>query len=171
VKYMSVLHNLCVRENGVVTKYLNKPNVHRLLELYTHTIPAFGHSRHVQELLFETAHQPLKRAISRSNQRDPKIHAVTATFAKFWECCLSIEVNRCGDPYSWTIEDCTTIRRLIYGRNMSGATDMQEIRSAFFEPVLSQLRKIRRKLTSNATQVVVCKLHYEPASDLHLNES
>mgnify|MGYP003438799006 FL=1 len=171
VKYISVLHDFCVRDNGVVAKYLNKPNVHRLLELYTHTIPAFGHSRHVQELLFETAHQPLKRAISRSNQRDPHIHAVTATLANDWECRLSIEVNRCGDPDSWTIEDCTRIRRLITGRDMSGATDMQEIRSAFCEPVLSQLRKVRRKLTSNATQVVVWKLHYEPARDLHLNES
>jgi hypothetical protein len=171
VKYISVLHELCVRENGVVAKYLNKPNVHRLLELYTHTIPAFGHCRHVQELLFETAHQPLKRAISRSNQRDPHIHAVTATLANDWECRLSIEVNRCGDPDSWTIEDCTRIRRLITGRDMSGATDMQEIRSVFCKPVLSQLRKVRRKLTSNATQVVVWKLHYEPARVYHLNES
>jgi hypothetical protein len=136
-----VLHEFCVRENGVVAKYLNKPNVHRLLELYTHTISAFGHSRHVQEHLFETAHQPLKSEISRSNQRDPHIHAVNATLANYWECRLSIEVNRCRDPYSWTIEDCTRIRRLITGRDMSGATDMHEIRSAFCEPVLSQLRR------------------------------
>jgi hypothetical protein len=67
VKYISVLHDFCVGANGVVAKCLNKPNVHRLLELYTHTIPAFGHSRHEQELLFETEHQPLKRAISSSN--------------------------------------------------------------------------------------------------------
>jgi hypothetical protein len=63
------------------------------------------------------------------------------------------------------------IRRLINGRDMSGTTDMQEIRSAFFEPVLSQLRKVRRKLKSNATQVVVRKLHYEPARYSRLNES
>jgi hypothetical protein len=85
--------------------------VHRLLELYTLTIHTFGHSRHVQELLFETAHQPLKRAFFRSNQLDPHIHAVNATIANDWECRLSIEVNRSGDPDSWTIEDS----RGIYG--------------------------------------------------------
>jgi hypothetical protein len=145
--------------------------VHRLLELYTHTIPAFGHCRHVQELLFETSHQSFKRGISRSNQRDPHIHSVTATIANDWECRLSIAVDRCGDPDSWTIEDCKRIRRLITGRDISGATDMHEIRSAFCEPVLSQLRKVRRKLKSNAQQVVVWKLHYEPAKYAHLNES
>jgi hypothetical protein len=171
VKYISVLHEFCVRDNGVVAKYLNKPNVHRLLELYTHTIPAFGHCRHVQELLFETAHQPLKRAIARSNQRDPHIHAVTATLANDWECRLSIEVNRCGDPDSWTIDDCRRIQRLITGRDMSGATDMQNIRSVFCKPVLSQLRKVRRKLSSNATHSVVWKMHYDPARVFHLDES
>jgi hypothetical protein len=80
-------------------------------------------------------------------------------------------VNRCGYPDYWTIEDGTRIRRLITGRDRSGATDMQEIRSAFYEPVLSQLRKVRRKLKSNATQFVVWKLHYEPSRDFHLKES
>jgi hypothetical protein len=136
------------------------PNVHRLRDFYTHMIPAFYHSSHVQELLFETAHQPLKRAISRSNQRDPHIHAVTTTIENDWYCRLSIEVNRCGDPDSWTIEHCTRIRRLITGRDMSGDIDLQEIRSAFCEPVLSQLRKVRRKLTSNTTQIVVWKQNY-----------
>jgi hypothetical protein len=41
--YISELHDLCLRDSVVVGKHLNKPNVHRLLELYTHTIQAFGH--------------------------------------------------------------------------------------------------------------------------------
>jgi hypothetical protein len=84
------LHELCVRDKDVSGKHLNKPNVQRLIELYTHTIDSFGHCRHVQDLLFETAHQPLKRAITRSNQRDLQISAVTATLAKDWETRLSI---------------------------------------------------------------------------------
>jgi hypothetical protein len=97
-RHISVLHEFCVRDEGVVAKYLSKPNVHRLLELSNHTIPAFRHCRHVRKLLFETAHHPLKRAITRSNQQDPHIHAVTATLANNCECPLSIDVNRCGDP-------------------------------------------------------------------------
>jgi hypothetical protein len=47
VDYVCRLHELCVRDKDVAGKHLNKPNVHRLIELYTHTIPSFGHFRHV----------------------------------------------------------------------------------------------------------------------------
>mgnify|MGYP003411280385 CR=1 FL=1 len=153
--YISVLHEFSVIYNGVVAKYLNKPNVHRLLDLSTHTIPAFSHCRHVREILFETAHQPLKRAISCSNQHDPHIHSVTAILANDWKCCLSVDVNRCGDTDFLTIEDYKRIWRLITGRYMSGAKYMKEICSVLCKPVLLQLQKVRRNLTSNAAQVVV----------------
>ena len=39
---------------------LDKPNVHRLLELCVHTIPVFGHAKHVTELVLENAHQNFK---------------------------------------------------------------------------------------------------------------
>ena len=78
VDYIRKLHHISVRDKYVAGKHLKKPNLHWLIEHYTHTIPSFGHCRHVQELLFETARQPLKRPITRSNQRDPHISAVTA---------------------------------------------------------------------------------------------
>jgi len=49
------------RDDRLQVDKLDKPNVHRLLELYVHTLPAFGHARQISELLFERAHQPLKR--------------------------------------------------------------------------------------------------------------
>jgi hypothetical protein len=104
VDYVRRLHELCVREKDVAGKHLNKPNVHRLIELYSHAIPSFGHCRHVQELLFETAHQPLKRAITCSNQRDPHISAVTSTLTNDWETRLRIEVSSLGEPQSWKAE-------------------------------------------------------------------
>jgi hypothetical protein len=146
LKYISKLYDLCVRDNGGIGKHLNKPNVHRLLELYTHTIPAFGHCKYVQELLFETAHQPLKRATVRSNQRDPHTHAVTATLANDWECRLSIEVSRCGDPETWTTEDCKRLLRLIGARDAESVEGMHRVRAAFSEPILSQLRKVKTKV-------------------------
>jgi hypothetical protein len=162
--YIRRLHDLCVRDQDVVGKYLNKPNVHRLLELYTHTIPAFGHSRHVQELLFETAHQPLKRAISRSNQRDPHLAAVTATLANDWESRLSIEVSSLGDPDSWTAEHCLRLQRLVAGREAGGKPDLDRIRSTFCKPVLSQLRKIRTKLSSMSTERAAWRVMFEKAN-------
>ena len=50
--YVDQLQVLSARDPERVGRYLNKPNVHRLIELYVHTIPAFGHVRNVQELLF-----------------------------------------------------------------------------------------------------------------------
>ena len=42
---------------------LDKPNLHRLHELFAHTLPMFGTLRHIGELILEKGHQPLKRAI------------------------------------------------------------------------------------------------------------
>jgi len=171
VEYISFLHSLCVRDNIVVGKYLNKPNVHRLLELYTHTIPAFGHCKHIQELLFETAHQPLKRAIARSNQRSPHVHAVSAALANDWECRLSIEVSSCGDPDSWTPQDCMRLQGLIAGREYAWLGGPDAIRAAFPKPVLSQLAKVRRTLSSGTSDLVVWRLHFQEAVREDIDES
>jgi len=40
-----VLTNNASKLNFEVFKLIDKPNVHRVLELYIHTIPAFGHVR------------------------------------------------------------------------------------------------------------------------------
>jgi hypothetical protein len=74
-------------------RHLDKPNVHRLIELYVHTISAFGHVHHVQELVFETAHQPLKRGMQKSNHRDEQVFSVCACLASDWESRLSMEVE------------------------------------------------------------------------------
>jgi hypothetical protein len=75
-KSVSNLHYICSQLTKGVSRTLNKPNKHRLFELYAHTLPKFGHVGLFQELLFETTHQPLKRGIKRSNNRDPHISAV-----------------------------------------------------------------------------------------------
>jgi hypothetical protein len=144
--------------------------VHRLLELYTHNFPAFGHCRHVQELLFETAHQPLKRAIARSNQRDPHLSAVTATLANDWECRLSIEVKRLGEPESWTLEQCERMQRLMVGREGQYVSDPRDIRSAFCSPVLSQLRKFQRTLSSSNADCVVWRMQFEDVKSTDASE-
>jgi hypothetical protein len=158
VDYVLRLHELCVRDEDVAEKHLNKPNVHRLIELHTHTIPSFGHCRHVQELLFKTAHQPLKGAITSSNQREPQISAVTATLANDWETRLSTEVSSFGDPKSWTSKQCMRLHRLIGGRDVEGPPDIQGIRYIFCKPVLSQLAKVRRKLSSISRNCISWKV-------------
>ena len=56
---------------------LDVPNLHRLRELVEFVLPFVGHVRHLQELLFENAHQPLKRAVVTGSGRDDAGRAMT----------------------------------------------------------------------------------------------
>jgi len=61
----------CLRgDTAAFGRSIDVPKLHRLRELLEVVIPALTHVRHVQELLFESAHQPLKRAIATGNGRD-----------------------------------------------------------------------------------------------------
>jgi len=53
---------------------LDRPNIHRLLELTVHTVPLYGHIHHVADLTFEHKHQGLKQAYQRANNREAKNH-------------------------------------------------------------------------------------------------
>lgn len=46
---------------------VDRPNLQRLREVYSFCLPDVLHIRHVRELYFESAHQPLKRAIISGN--------------------------------------------------------------------------------------------------------
>lgn len=52
------------------------PNLHRLRKLVNNVIPALLHVRQAQELLFENAHQALKRAVVSGNGRDDALRAM-----------------------------------------------------------------------------------------------
>ena len=78
---------------------LDKPNVHRMIELYQHTLPRFGHMPTVDELPFEAAHQPLKRALSRSNHKDGHVFATKSVLANDWrlrmgDICATLPTSR-----------------------------------------------------------------------------
>lgn len=57
--------------------HLDVPNLHRLRELVDHVIPALLHVRHAQELLFENAHQQLKRGVVTGNGHEDSTRALT----------------------------------------------------------------------------------------------
>ena len=58
-------------------KILDKPNMHRFVELFTHTLPLFGSLKYVEELILEKAHQGAKRAVDMSNKKNEQIQAMT----------------------------------------------------------------------------------------------
>jgi len=86
-----------------VKSYIDKPNVHRVLELYIHTIPAYGHVRHVIESPFEHAHQALKRVWEQHNSRQNHISVVEEMlwndfFHRLFLCRKGIRQNSCENP-------------------------------------------------------------------------
>ena len=58
-----------------------------------HSIPALGHVRHFSELLFESAHQPVKQAIQKSNFKDAHFQAVLQSLASDWRNRMSTLIN------------------------------------------------------------------------------
>jgi hypothetical protein len=168
--YVNQLQALSVRDPERVGRYLNKANVLRLIELYVHTIPAFGHVRHAQELLFETTHQLLKRAIFRSNMKEPQVTAVGATLSNYWETRLSMEVESLveslGNPETWTDAECLRVQRLIAGKKETALPNMDQVRSVFCNPVLSELSQVSRRLTSREADGIMWRIEFEDPSRL-----
>ena len=98
-EYVQAVDSFCCQYK-LEGRQLDKPNLHRLIELYEHTIPAFGHVREVMELVFESAHQPLKRSIARSNNHEAHIFACEHCVGNDWQgriASLSREI-KVGDP-------------------------------------------------------------------------
>jgi hypothetical protein len=159
-QYVTDLHSICTQSTDGVGRILNKPNVHRLLELYTHTLPAFGHVGHFQELLFETAHQPLKRGIKRSNNRDPHLSAVQAVLANDWETRLALEIASVGKLDQWSDATCNRLQQLLTGVECIGSADTSRLKSVFCPPVMHKLKSVRKRLLSLPTSHVEWRLEY-----------
>lgn len=69
----------------MVSKFLDKPSLHRLVELYQFYIPCFGHVLQIKELYFEWAHQPLKRCRRRSSHHHSHFLAVEHVLSNDWQ--------------------------------------------------------------------------------------
>jgi hypothetical protein len=93
------LNDFC-RISEDARRHLDKQNVHRLIVLRVNTIAAFGHVHHFQELVFETAHQPVKRGMQKPNHRDKHVFSVGACLESDWESTLSMKVETARKKYT-----------------------------------------------------------------------
>ena len=64
------------RLNPRLSSPLDKPNIHRLLELCYHTFPHYGHEFHVSELVLEMAHRNFKTWIEKNRNSLSHLSAV-----------------------------------------------------------------------------------------------
>ncbi len=94
-------------------KCIDKPNVHRLLELAYTTLPMMGHISRVDELVLEKCHQSLKRAIHQSNNKDIQLFSMSTAMFNDWEGRLNMQVKNSLSGDSRAIIGCF---RLLAGR-------------------------------------------------------
>ena len=71
----------------------NKPNLHRLVEAYEHTIPLVGHARQVAELAFEATHQTMKRGLEQAGGADRQLDAMLAALGNDWKSRLHLALS------------------------------------------------------------------------------
>lgn len=81
--FVKSVHTYC-KSYPTLSSHIDRPNVHRLLELVIHTIPAYNHVSYICELVYESAHQPLKFYLSRNHSANSHIYAVQLILAKDW---------------------------------------------------------------------------------------
>jgi len=67
---------------------LDKPNLHRLRELVIHTLPKFGHVRHISDLTYEHKHQALKKGYQRGNNTENNNFALRTDVYQNWKQTL-----------------------------------------------------------------------------------
>ena len=141
-QYVSAVDSFCRQypERGSV---LDKPNLHRLLELYSHTIPAFGHVSHVQELVFETAHQPLKRCISRSNHQNAEVSAVEHCMGNDWQSRLALLHYFMNSPNEYERSAATRgLRCILMGTSIENLSMDEAEVAPFLEKVDDDIRTL-----------------------------
>ncbi len=102
------------RDRLMAIKGIDKPNIHRLVELVHCTLPMIGHVSNIGELVMEKAHQTLKRAIQQSNKKDVQVQSVQSSAFNDWQGRLTVQVQGAlsGNPNS--VRGCF---RLLAGRD------------------------------------------------------
>lgn len=93
IKYLESVHHLC-STRPKLRKILDKPNLHRLLEFYQHTLPMFRNVSFILELVLERAHKDLKTSVNKSNQKKSHIQAMETVLSNDWVCRVAHELVR-----------------------------------------------------------------------------
>lgn len=82
--------NDCLISGVTAAVALDKPNLHRLLELVMHTIPRFGHARFVSDWTSEHKHKDLKPLYRRGNNLGYNhVWSFTQELFDFWKTDLA----------------------------------------------------------------------------------
>ena len=133
-EYVSMVNDLCALHPRVRSE-LDKPNIHRFLELYVHSLPKVRHIALIQELILESGHQPLKKAFKRSNHHNAHEFAINRVLADDWEGRVGAVCKSIADTQALTDEDCCRLMQVAFGRQdlllEGGHVTADDIRQCF----------------------------------------
>ncbi len=126
-------------------KLLDRPNMHRLIEFYETTLPAFGNVRLIEELILERAHQEAKKGIMSSNFQNPQLQAMTNVRANDWINRLGYETGAVTpEGGGWSESTMRSVFRLLgdarWDRDVY-EEDTTELKDAFKEPLLNVMKE------------------------------
>lgn len=132
-----------ISKHGESGAALDKPNLHRLLELYAHTVPAFGHALHCTELVFECAHSPLKRCLVRSNHSDVNVSAVEHCLANDWQARLE-RLHRLSKGGESKAQACAMkgLCRFLIGRQFDDLDATEDAHAAFISDAKKRIEAL-----------------------------
>ena len=133
VEYMKTINNLCSKSEKVRLK-VDKPNLHRLLEFFFHSLPLIGHAALFRELILESGHQPLKKGILKSNNQDAHNYSMMKVLAEEWKQRLGTVCSSVKNINQLTDDECYRLAEIAFGRGdlfQSGKHNFDEIRRSF----------------------------------------
>ncbi len=130
--------------NNKLGNELDKPNLHRLLELYVTTIPTYGHARNISEMVFETFHQRLKRNLKKSTHLNKHIVSVENVLINDWlsrfSFCLS-EINK-HQVIDYDSPLIITMKRLLLGERSMCIDGKNASEKQFLEHFVKQIHNL-----------------------------
>ena len=138
--YVSSVNDL-YGSHDFLRKALDQPNVHRLVELYVHTLPLFGRVSLVREIILKQGHQPIKRAIMYSKNQKEHLHAMKSVLSDDRKMRLGIACSSVTTPGSLTTEECIKILDASFGAGhllRDGTVTPEQVSSCFNSFVLSE---------------------------------
>ena len=156
VSYVDLINQLCAIDENI-RKEIDKPNVHRVVELFHHSISQFGHVSVFDELSFEAAHQPLKRVLTQSKHKHGHLYSMRAVLANEWRsrvgkvCASMLKDEELSD------DQCQELVRGCFGDSSSidsGLISSLDVRHTFSPAMLKQFAEYaqgprnRRSLTA-----------------------
>ena len=161
--YVQSCDSLC-GISEIARSKLDKPNLHRIIELYKHSVPAMGHTHHFSELIFEFAHQPLKRGVAMSNHRKPHIQAAKHTLADDWEGRLaslagSRKESNVGGIFESQLRTCMGGNRALEGAAASTSKGIPSLENVLIKPVIQKICGALPSQTANSKMNCMWFLH------------